>query len=150
MRIYERMPVQERILRNVSMEPMSGCWLWTGYTDKGGYGRITIGKIGGKVKSGWVHRVAFEAFREPIPAGLEIDHLCRVRSCVNPNHMEAVTPRVNSLRGTSFVAVNAKKTHCPQGHEYRRTTTQRYCHICSRETARRYRERKRGLQWWDY
>lgn len=65
------------------------------------------------------HRITWEAlFGEPVAEGLEIDHLCKVRACCNPEHLEAVTHKTNVLRGESFSAVNASKTHCKRDHEY--------------------------------
>jgi len=82
---------------------------------------------------------------------LEIDHLCRVRCCVNPDHLEAVTHRENILRGNTFAAVNAAKTHCPKGHEYTPENTRihtggrRQCIACSRAYDRaRYAKQPRG------
>lgn len=62
------------------------------------------------------HRFAYELIRGKIPEGLDIDHLCRNRQCVNPEHMEPVTPRENTIRGDTIPAHNLKKTHCPKGH----------------------------------
>jgi hypothetical protein len=64
------------------------------------------------------HRFSYEAYVGPIGAGLHIDHLCRVRSCVNPKHLEPVTQRVNTLRGEGRAALQLRVTHCPRGHEY--------------------------------
>lgn len=91
----------------------SGCWLWTACLTKNGYGRFSWD---GKVRL--AHRVAYELLVGPIPEGLEIDHLCRVRHCVNPDHLEPVTRRENIHRGFGITAVHARKTHCPKGHEY--------------------------------
>jgi hypothetical protein len=88
------------------------CWLWTARLNASGYG--TFG-VNGK-RSTLVHRWSFENFVGPIPDGLVIDHLCRVRNCVNPDHLEAVTQRENILRGVSRVAMHAKQTHCLRGH----------------------------------
>jgi hypothetical protein len=88
-------------------EPNSGCWLWLGSLRGKGYS-VYKGKAG--------HRVSYEAFKGPIPDGLVIDHLCRVHSCVNPEHLEAVTNRENVVRGVNYIAVNANKTHCVNGH----------------------------------
>ena len=66
------------------------------------------------------HRYAYELVIGPIPKGLTLDHLCRVRGCVNPGHLEPVTQRENTLRGTSPVAANPGKTHCPSGHPYKK------------------------------
>jgi len=102
---------RDRILSFV--EIVGECWMWQGSTKPGGYGTIDIA---GKTSN--AHRVAYEAFVGPIPAGLSIDHLCRTPACVNPEHLEPVSQRENVLRGVGPAAVNAAKTHCPQGHEY--------------------------------
>src|SRR3990172_4211550 len=75
-------------------EPNTGCWLWAGNLDTPGYGQIS--SLGRKVLA---HRLSYIFLRGPIPRGLQIDHLCRVRSCVNPDHMELVTSRENASRG---------------------------------------------------
>lgn len=120
----------------------SGCWLWTGSINNWGYGVCSF--RGEQFK---VHRLAHETFLGPIPAGLEVDHLCRVRHCVNPLDLEAVTKRENGLRGISPQAQNARKTHCPQGHSYSggnlypisTRPSDRRCRIC--EGARYARSR---------
>lgn len=89
------------------------CWLWTGGKTIGGYG--TFGVSAGVSKL--AHRFAYELSTGPIPAGYDIDHLCRTRHCVNPAHLEAVSHRVNMLRGDTCVARNAAKTRCRRGHE---------------------------------
>src|ERR1035437_6893898 len=90
------------------------CWNWTAHTDGMGYGQLAKpGQHGGLVVA---HRFAYELLVGPIPEGLQLDHLCRNRACVNPDHLEPVTRRVNILRGVGFGAVNAKKTECPRGH----------------------------------
>jgi hypothetical protein len=85
----------------------NGCWIWQGYKDKNGYG---------KVGTRWAHRVVYEYFKGPIPEGLVIDHLCRVPLCVNTSHLEVVTPRENMLRGEAPSAIIAKNNTCPRGH----------------------------------
>lgn len=89
------------------------CWLWRGYTRKG-YGTF-VPRVGQKMPA---HRFAYEFCVARIPTGLTLDHLCRVRSCVNPDHLEPVTNRENVLRGVGLTARNAVKTHCLRGHEY--------------------------------
>jgi len=111
-------------------EPNSGCWLWLAARDKNGYGVINIS---GKMRS--AYRAAYEDSVGPVPVGLELDHLCRVRCCVNPAHLEAVTHQVNQLRGNSVSGVNARKTHCVHGHLYTPESTYRRrfgkgCRIC--------------------
>lgn len=90
----------------------TGCWLWTRYVEHKGYGVMFI-----KKKNILAHRVSYTLFKGEIPEGKQIDHLCRVRCCVNPDHLEAVTGRENTLRGTGPSAVCARKTHCVRGHE---------------------------------
>lgn len=96
----------------------SGCWLWRGaVTKNSGYGQFSVcfSRPRHVVHNG-AHRLAFLLWKGPIPEGLAIDHLCRVRNCVNPEHLEAVTPRENTLRGNTPAAANAHKTHCKRGH----------------------------------
>ena len=109
------------------------CWYWTSSINKKGYGNMW--KDG---TSQIVHRISYELFRGKIPKGLQIDHLCRNRSCVNPQHLEPVTLTENIRR--SDVGRNMRiKTHCPQGHEYNKDNTyintlgSRMCKLCIRE-----------------
>jgi hypothetical protein len=137
----------ERLMEHVRVEP-GGCWLWTGRCDSNGYGRFAIGsKIAGTFRSASSHRVAYELLVGPIPEGLQIDHLCRQKACVNPGHMEPVPQWVNILRGESFSAVNARKTHCIHGHLFDEANTYvwrggRICRECVRQRGRKYRARE--------
>lgn len=136
--------VHERFWPKVDGGDVSECWLWTAYIDPNGYGRFSVGGRAGGMRG--AHRVAYELMIAEIPAGLELDHLCRVRHCVNPWHLEPVTPLVNSQRSTAG-AVNAQRqlaiTHCPQGHTYDDANTRikkngtRACRACDRDAARR-------------
>lgn len=91
----------------------AGCWVWTGAIGvKNGYGYV---RTDGKTTT--THRVTYVEAKGPIPEGLEIDHLCRNRACCNPDHLEAVTTGINSYRGESLAGINARKTHCINGHE---------------------------------
>jgi hypothetical protein len=118
------------------VEKTDTCWLWTG-ANWNGYGQI---RADNRVRL--VHRVSYELLVGPIPEGFQIDHLCRVHNCVNPAHLEAVTPRTNNLRGTSAAAVAARRTHCPQNHPYDNENTHinarghRRCRACNREQKR--------------
>jgi HNH endonuclease len=145
-----KLSIRERILNNISPEPNSGCWLWLGTCNRDGYSRLTIGdqtkKSGIRHASG--HRISYEAFVGPIPTGLDIDHLCRVRCCVNPAHLEPVTTKVNVQRGvdsgfgvriSSLIAAEKRlqNTKCPASHEYDRFYSKgkyrfRWCSICWR------------------
>lgn len=133
------------------------CLVWTGDTVLGGYGRIRVTLGPYQQRNIMVHRAAYEYFKGPIPEGMTIDHVwargCRFRACCNPDHLEAVTFRDNVLRGSSFTAVFAKKTHCPSGHPYDDVNTRwyegrRYCRAChlahGRERRRRDRERRQS------
>ncbi|KAB2977369.1 HNH endonuclease [Streptomyces sp. SS1-1] len=92
-------------------------------------------KLGGRYQM--AHRVAYQEIVGPIPEGLQLDHLCRVRHCVNPAHLEPVTSRENTLRGENLVAINAAKTHCKRGHLFDAANTYRWrnsriCRECRR------------------
>ncbi len=120
----------KRFWNKVAFEPMSGCWLWTGATLVNGYGQCLM-----RDKVRYVHRLSYEEHVEAIPQKLVIDHLCRQRCCVNPEHMEVVTSRENTLRGVGTSAVNARRTHCKHGHPFDAENTQvtrrgRQCRAC--------------------
>lgn len=119
------------------------CWEWTAYRDRDGYG-ITNAAAFGTPRA---HRVAYALLIGPIPDGMQLDHLCRNRSCVNPDHLEPVTNRENQRRGVTVSSANSVKTHCPRGHAlegdnlipYRLERGMRECRTCATEAARRYR-----------
>jgi hypothetical protein len=91
----------------------TGCWLWRGHSRKGdGYGRVMY-----RGRQVFAHRVAFRLAIGPIPADRQLDHLCRVRNCMNPEHLEGVTHAENIARGLTGIH-QRNKTHCPQGHAY--------------------------------
>lgn len=117
-------------------ESADSCWVFTGCIQKGGYGRI--GTVNGSVES--AHRASYEVFKGPIPDGLHIDHLCRNRACCNPQHMEAVTQRENTLRGVGATALNSMKSLCKNGHPLpiAGADGQRKCLVCKKEYARAY------------
>lgn len=125
-------------------EDGNGCWLWTAARTHDGYGRF---KIGGKTRM--AHVVAYETLVGLVPDGLELDHLCRVRRCCNPEHLEPVTQRENLMRGQTPAARNAAKTHCPQGHSYSYSdgnlyihpSGSRICRRCSADATARWRTR---------
>lgn len=112
----------------------ANCWLWTDALDKDGYGKFRLGSASKRA-----HRIAWEFDHGEVPDGLTLDHLCRVRSCVNPMHLEPVTTKVNTRRG------NAVSEHtCRRGHERTAQNTgfypkdqERYCKDCKREDRMR-------------
>lgn len=133
-----------------SWPELGSCWLWTGTINVDGYGKVSF-----RLPCRLAHRVVYERLVGPIQDGLQLDHLCRVRNCVNPNHLEPVTSRVNSLRGEGLAAQNVIKTHCPAGHlydaanlsPYTRGGKARYCRTCNSERSRRnLRKERSGLR----
>jgi len=120
-------------------EDANGCWRWTGCVNVKGYGKFGIGR-----RCYQAHRVSYAAFVGPIPDGLDVDHLCRVRNCVNPAHLEAVTHTLNVQRRWQ---VTPRATHCHRGHPFDEENilwigNTRNCRTCRRNTDR---ERKRRM-----
>ena len=118
------------------------CWLWDGSINKNGYGQ-TSRRSKGRKFGVWAHRLVWEALVGPIPAGMELDHLCRKTSCVRPGHLEVVTAKENVLRGVGLSAQNARKNLCKRGHPFdsewrdkRTGRTHRCCRKCNAEKAR--------------
>lgn len=125
--------LRQRVLAAITATP-TGCWQWTGTVTDQGYGTIWVN---GKNRK--AHRVTYEMFVGPIPDGLTLDHLCRNRPCVNPEHLEPVTQLINNLRGDTLGARNLAKTHCPRNHPYDAENTEwyrghRYCRACRHKT----------------
>lgn len=136
-------PAIERLLsRCVEID---GCWVYQGPLDHKGYSRLRA--EGGRKAFG--HRVTWEFFFGPIPAGLTFDHLCRRKACVNPWHGDLVPSLVNSLRSPANIgALNAAKSHCPAGHplsgdnlRFASNGRGRVCRTCRAESSRSYRLR---------
>lgn len=124
------------------VEKTDTCWLWNGSIASGGYGQF---RFQGRMTL--VHRWAYEVTIGPIPDGLQLDHLCRVRHCVNPSHLEPVTCKENLSRGNLNLWQKIKTT-CPAGHEYSSTNTFRTsqngrgCRKCHAAHQREYMQRK--------
>ena len=130
-------PVADRFFAKVNMT--SDCWEWIAGKSRNGYGMFYLDRLQSKALA---HRVAYQNMVGPIPQGRELDHLCRNRACVRPEHLEPVTRRENLLRGTSW---NGSKTHCYQGHEYTEANTwwgerengrYRRCRMCMAEWSK--------------
>lgn len=132
-----------RIEKRIEIIPEAGCWIWMGSCNKGGYGRITRGTLK-RAKKYVVHRYLYKLLVGDIPEGLQLDHLCRVRCCVNPSHLEVVTPKENTRRGTNY---NRDKSVCKKGHQYSEENTyirkvgMRDCRICRKTRRRSFKER---------
>lgn len=131
-----------KFFQRVVVDP-SGCWLWTGERSKAGYGRW---RVGGRGSVGAIdlraHRVAFMALRGPVLEGLVLDHLCRVITCVNPAHLEPVTPRENQRRGLSGVL---RPATCRVGHQ-RWARGKKWCLECDRLRQLAVRARARATE----
>ncbi len=134
--------IVDRFMSKISIDWGTGCWEWLGGTSRG-YGTFFIGKMNGKSKFIGAHVFSYEYFKGiPIPVGKELDHLCRIPQCVNPEHLEPVTHQINMLRGKGLASINAAKTHCPKGHLlsgdniYNIARGDRICKICTRTRRR--------------
>lgn len=127
---------------------MSECILFEGPLNQG-YGRV-YGRVNGCDAGKWrrAHVVEWEKKHGPVPAGLQLDHLCRNRACINTEHLESVTCKENLLRGRGFAGINARKVACIRGHAfteentYHRQTGSRHCRTCGRERERVYAQRR--------
>ena len=138
----------QRILSRIEKIPESGCWIWMGALRTGGYAHVSWG---GKLVA--VHRLLYEIEHGVIPAGLVSDHLCRVRSCVNPYHIELVSSRINILRGVGPAAKLAARSCCGHGHEFSehntyvvhessRANPRRKCRACDLARGKKYYRNK--------
>lgn len=143
--VYVPRTEQERFWSKV--DKTGGCWLWTGpqagrgFRERKSYGVFSIGE-----RKVYAHRYAYELLVGPIPDDLELDHLCRVKFCVNPAHLEAVTADVNKARALPF---RKPRTHCPKGHPYVGDNVTRYgrvgalrCRACTRDYEETRRPRR--------
>lgn len=150
---WKGVTLADRFDAKYTPEPNTGCWLWFGALTEKGYGILRLGT--GRALA--AHRLAWELANGPIPDGLVVDHTCRVRCCVNPAHLRAVTARVNALENSvGFAAVNANKTHCSNGHPFDRTyvhrrkakgyrpAMDRVCGRCLNEALRNAKRRRRA------
>ena len=124
----------DRFLIRIDVREDSDCIFWTGLMSRFGYGRFNVNR-----KDVPAHRFIYEHCEGPIPEGMYIDHICRVKNCVNPHHLRVVTPRQNSIENSNGTAFdNHAKTHCVHGHELSEENLYRYgtgrmCKTCANE-----------------
>lgn len=144
-------PVYDRIMEKVSPEPNSGCWLWMASLDGHGYGQIMLPN--NKVRR--AHRELYQCVKGEVAKNLDLDHLCRNRACVNPDHLEPVTRSVNLRRGLGPQKTkewHAKQMGCVNGHKYeagsyfvyfhaKRNRSYRVCKICASAAQAAYKLR---------
>lgn len=135
-------PIMERFSEKYIPVTESGCWIWLACTTKAGYGQIY--KDG---KPYYAHRLSYEMTIGAIPVGFELDHLCRVRCCVNPDHLEPVTHKTNIHRGVGIG--KSKPLKCKHGHEFTEENTyippgryQRVCKICAKNRVIKFKSKE--------
>lgn len=131
--IINFLSIEDKIKARYLINADTQCWEWIACIMNTGYGEFYH-----EGKKYLAHRFSYELFREPIPNGLVIDHLCRNRKCINPDHLEIVTLEENKRRGMSIPAINARKDKCKNGHEFTEDNTyhscgRRRCKICTNE-----------------
>lgn len=137
--------IKDRLMSRVLVNPDTGCWIWTGTLSAGSYGSLFYE---GRMQK--AHRISWRISRGEIPDGLELDHLCRVRRCVNPDHLEPVTRSENLLR-SPLMDRYSTKTHCVHGHEFTPENTriitilnskERVCRECRKINMRNWRAKQ--------
>ena len=145
--MHDRVDLQERVMSRITIEDHgwhTPCWISTRAAHSNGYT-----KIGYRGTTWLTHRFAYTVFVGPIPEDLQLDHLCRVRACCNPDHLEPVTCRENLLRGDTLTAAEAAATTCINRHPFTPENTRmtrkgkRACRACDRTRSKRYRDVRR-------
>ncbi len=137
-------PLRDRI--DAQTDRTGDCWIWIGAMHTSGYGKVGAGGDGGATLL--AHRASYELSVGPIPEGHQIDHLCRNRACVKPQHLEPVPALINMRRMNAACGIGSAKIECPKGHPYSEENTshrngRRHCKTCARDRARRnYQPRK--------
>jgi hypothetical protein len=134
---------KDPLMDRVHFEPMSGCWLFAGHINQAGYGSLKVGR-----KNYLAHRFSYMTHKGEIPDGLELDHKCRNRACVNPDHLEPVTHKENLRRGDTPCSPSIENTHCLNGHGFSLPNTywyrgSRVCKACKIDRQNLARAAKR-------
>ena len=149
---FPGIPLRQRVEARIA-KGADGCWCWAGPIQNKGYGYVSEKLPTGEWVKRLVHRLMFVWYVGEIPAGMELDHLCRNRRCVNPSHLEPVTRRENIRRGIGpsvTVARIKSRTTCPAGHPYDEANTYerkhgwRACRTCAKDRARKKRSTAEG------
>ncbi len=140
-----RPTAKERFFKFI--QKTNSCWIWIGARCGGNGGKAEYGAFAHSKKQGYAHRFSYELTNGPIPKGLHIDHLCKNKLCVNPDHLEAVTHRENLMRGETLPGINAKKTYCKREHEFTTENTYvtpkgRSCKICRNNAVKEWYRNK--------
>jgi len=133
------------LMAKVEINQETKCWIWRGYIEKNGYGKVTV-----DTRRDWAHRHMYRLIVGEIPVGLELDHTCRNTYCINPAHLEPVTHAENMRRAPySACTIHGVKTHCPQGHPYSGDNLIvwggfRYCRTCQNKYKKAYKAKIRN------
>lgn len=144
-RKYKTVSPFDRFIWKFKVDLKTGCWKWTGTHCGPGYATLFLYKIKKTRRQVriYAHRFSYLVFKGEIPEGKEIDHICRVRDCVNPEHLRLVSHRENMLLGETIAAVAASRTCCPYGHPYdekntyyRKNDGSRQCKTCSKGSSK--------------
>jgi hypothetical protein len=136
---------QDNFWKKVEVHQPSGCWQWTGCLHRLGYGNLAINHPPVRSYSLMAHRVAYTLLIGPIPEDMTVDHLCRNRGCVNPDHMQIVTLKENIHRSFHPNQISRRSGACRKGHrEFRVDRRQQVCKVCERESQARYKARKKA------